>query len=252
MPSPSSAKSKGLTDYLMGRDPEGFKKATQTPFLERAGKGTLDKRVLQQWLSQDRLYAQAYVRFASLLLANIRLPAAVNPGDVNEKLADLIVDSLTNIRLELRFFEQVATKYGLDINAREEEASEGVKGYRELFFSTGEGIEAAKLPLLDGLVLLWATEKCYLEAWTYASSFSKGLEGREEGEGDADGGALRKEFIPNWTSPEFEAFVEKIGSFVDVLSEQESEGKARVMQRVEELWRRVLDVEERFWPKMEA
>jgi hypothetical protein len=71
----------------------------------------------------------------------------------------LIVDSLTNIRLELRFFEQVAKKYGLDINAREEEASEAVKEYRELFFSTGEGIEAAKLPLLDGLVLLWATEK---------------------------------------------------------------------------------------------
>jgi hypothetical protein len=69
----------------MTRDPEGFKKATQTPFLERAGKGTLDKRVLQQWLSQDRLYAQAYVRFASLLLANIRLPAAVDPEDVNEK-----------------------------------------------------------------------------------------------------------------------------------------------------------------------
>jgi hypothetical protein len=74
-------------------------------------------------------------------------------------LADLIVDSLTNIRLELRFFEHVAKKYGLDINAREGEASEAVKGYRELFFSTGEGIEAAKLPLLDGLVLLWATEK---------------------------------------------------------------------------------------------
>jgi TENA/THI-4/PQQC family len=85
MPSPSSSQSKGLTDYLMTRDPEGFKKATQTPFLERAGKGTLDKRVLQQWLSQDRLYAQAYVRFASLLLANIRLPAAVDPEDVNEK-----------------------------------------------------------------------------------------------------------------------------------------------------------------------
>jgi hypothetical protein len=46
--------------------------------------------------------------------------------------------------------------------------------------------------------------------------------------------------------------VEKIGSFVDVLSEQESEGKVRVVQRMEELWRRVLDVEERFWPKIEA
>jgi hypothetical protein len=46
--------------------------------------------------------------------------------------------------------------------------------------------------------------------------------------------------------------VGKIGSFVDVLSEQESEGKVRVVQRMEELWRRVLDVEERFWPKIDA
>jgi hypothetical protein len=91
MPSPSNSKSKGLTDYLMARDPEGFKKATQAPFLERAGKGTLDKRVLQQWLSQDRLYAQAYVRFASLLLANVRLPAAVNPEDVNEKYTPSLI-----------------------------------------------------------------------------------------------------------------------------------------------------------------
>jgi hypothetical protein len=96
----------------------------------------------------------------------------------------------------------------------------------------------------------WRCGKCYLEAWTYASSFSKGLEAREEE--DADDGALRKEFIPNWTSPEFEAFVGKIGSFVDVLSEQEGEGKVRVVQRMEELWRRVLDVEERFWPKIDA
>jgi hypothetical protein len=46
--------------------------------------------------------------------------------------------------------------------------------------------------------------------------------------------------------------VGKIGSFVDVLSEQESEGKVRVVQRMEGLWRRVLDVEERFWPKIDA
>jgi hypothetical protein len=46
--------------------------------------------------------------------------------------------------------------------------------------------------------------------------------------------------------------VGKIGSFVDVLSEQEGEGKVGVVQRMEELWRRVLDVEERFWPKIDA
>jgi hypothetical protein len=30
-------------------------------------------------------------------------------------------------------------------------------------------------------------------------------------EGDADGGVLRKEFIPNWASDKFAEFVEKIG-----------------------------------------
>lgn len=92
--------------------------------------------------------------------------------------------------------------------------------------------------------------KCYLEAWTYAASFSKNLERGEEE--DADGGALRKEFIPNWTSEEFADFVEKIGRFVDVLWEQErsgaGEGKEVVKEKVEELWRRLLEVEVVFWP----
>lgn len=74
------------------------------------------------------------------------------------RLADLIVDSLANVRRELKFFEDVAGRYGLDIDARGG-VSEGVKRYRDLFFSTGEGIEEGKLLLVDGLVLLWGTEK---------------------------------------------------------------------------------------------
>jgi hypothetical protein len=207
---PSSEKLK-LTEYLMQLDPEAFQKATQVKFLEKAGRRELEKEVLEKWLSQDRLYAQAYVRFASLLLAGVRLPAAISPTSINERLrplfflfflipslllflsyssqilnsaflpfpstwkktssigsldinksinrlADLLLDTLSNIRRELKFFESVAAKYSLDINAAEDSVSEGVKGYRELFFSTGEGIEKGELPLLDGLVLLWATE----------------------------------------------------------------------------------------------
>jgi thiaminase len=69
----------------MGLDKAAFERATEAEFLEKAGKGTLDKRLLEKWLSQDRLYAQVYTRFASLLLANTHLPAAVEPEDVNEK-----------------------------------------------------------------------------------------------------------------------------------------------------------------------
>jgi thiaminase len=63
-----------LVDHLVTLYPEAFKVATQTPFLEKAGKAILSKEALQEWLAQDRLYAQAYLRFASLLLANIPLP----------------------------------------------------------------------------------------------------------------------------------------------------------------------------------
>jgi thiaminase len=74
-----------LTQDLLDSDTEGFKTATQTRFLELAGRGKLSKEVLQKWLGQDRLYAQAYVRFASLLLANIKLPSVVDPNSINER-----------------------------------------------------------------------------------------------------------------------------------------------------------------------
>jgi thiaminase len=74
-----------LTQDLLDSDSESFKTATQSRFLELAGRGKLSKEGLQKWLGQDRLYAQAYVRFASLLLANIKLPSVVDPNSINER-----------------------------------------------------------------------------------------------------------------------------------------------------------------------
>jgi thiaminase len=74
-----------LTQDLLDSDKEGFHAATQSKFLELAGRGKLSKDVLQKWLGMDRLYAQAYVRFASLLLANIKLPSSINPKHINER-----------------------------------------------------------------------------------------------------------------------------------------------------------------------
>jgi thiaminase len=74
-----------LTQHLLAHSPSAFKHATQSPFLSLAGSGTLSKTLLSEWLGQDRLYAQAYIRFASLLLANIPLPQTVDAGDVNER-----------------------------------------------------------------------------------------------------------------------------------------------------------------------
>jgi hypothetical protein len=34
-----------------------------------------------------------------------------------------------------------------------------VELYRSLFFGTGEGVEASSISILEGLVVLWGTEK---------------------------------------------------------------------------------------------
>lgn len=74
-----------LTTHLLSLDPQAFTQATQSPFLSHAGAGTLSKDVLQKWLAQDRLYAQAYIRFAALLLANVRLSGRVDGSSFEER-----------------------------------------------------------------------------------------------------------------------------------------------------------------------
>ena len=74
------------------------------------------------------------------------------------RLLDLILSSINNVRRELKFFEDVAQRYNLDISSTEKRFSEGVELYRNLFFETGEAVEAGRLGLLEGLVLLWGTE----------------------------------------------------------------------------------------------
>lgn len=50
-----------LTSYLIdlaaNRDSHAFARATQHPFLKSAGLLSLEKERLEQWLTQDRIYA---------------------------------------------------------------------------------------------------------------------------------------------------------------------------------------------------
>lgn len=71
------------------------------------------------------------------------------------------------MRRELKFFESTAAKYGLDLEVRPDGeggdgVSKGVKGYRDLFNEVGEGIEKGEKGVLDGMVVLWGTEKVCL------------------------------------------------------------------------------------------
>lgn len=379
-----------LTTWLLQSTPQSLKRATTHPFLAAAGRGTLTKDILSQWLSQDRLYAQSYIRFIGQLLTKIRLDSrAANPHShlafsPDHQAVDVLIDALVNIRTELRFFESTAAEYGLDLAAiSADEGGPGLAGngsgsittsaaisttgsgscpgftgsacpsssvvdgkteptllsqnddisiqtvepgeldcdrsilhklcnaqgecqmqgsgevcsppaqvgdgkvpvasgvdcepchpstghpasaaplerggpvffaatritraYIDMFMSAG----SAGVPVIEGLAVLWATEVCYLRAWRYAAAFLKAR--GDDGKEDADGGALKEKFIPNWSSAEFEAFVDQIGEVLDLMAGQIKgvEEMELMRGRCLEWWRQVVWLEERFWPSMD-
>ncbi|KAH6634958.1 hypothetical protein B0J18DRAFT_34777 [Chaetomium sp. MPI-SDFR-AT-0129] len=137
----------------------------------------------------------------------------------------------------------------------------GVAAVQALFSSAATPTTTAPppLPWLEGALTFWGTERCYLDAWSWArqQAAEKGQDRRSHTE-DADGGALRKEFIPNWSSPEFEGFVDRLGRLIDravagVLEgkaegEEREKVKAGILGRVEGKWRTLLEAERVFWP----
>lgn len=97
-------------------------------------------------------------------------------------------------------------------------------------------------------------KKCYLEAWTWAKSHMDD-ELHEEGDADEDGGAVRREFIANWTSPEFWGVCCAAGvSFWTRAVRAQGEEAQEVLLRRRGLakWRELLEAEEAFWPAVEA
>lgn len=256
--------SQSLTSHLLSLNQDQFTRATQAPFLAQAASGTLPKDLISHWLANDRLYMQGYIRLTGALLRITRLPskptASKSPGSVDLRLVDWLVDALVNIRREERFFMDVAERYELEVDLtesdgeriKEERKIEGLKKYETLFNSltTNEPSESV-LPWLEGVVLFWATEKVYFDAWSWAKKQAEGT-AQKSYELDADRGAMRKDFIPNWTNDEFISFVNTLQSILDE-GVQEVVGrdpslKKVIEDRAEQIWWQVLDAEEAFWP----
>lgn len=268
-----------LTTLLKRTSKEAFDKATKHPFLEAAGKGELPKATLSKWLAQDRLYALGYVRFIGGLVTKLLIPACTTSRShtrsihIEHNVFDALVSALTNIQREMKFFDEVAMEYGLDITTATNQENENqhsaasafdaspvTRAYIDMFMSAA----SPGVSLLEGMTVLYATELAYLHAWRYAadvmsntavcsetlvspSSFSVGTER------DLDGGALRRKFIPNWSSTEFEQFVHKLGDVVDDLAE--SLKGADVIEKVRGdclgWFRHVLWLERQFWPDVD-
>ncbi|USW54348.1 Putative thiaminase-2/PQQC, hem oxygenase-like, multi-helical [Septoria linicola] len=229
-----------LTSHLLKLDPAGLDKATQHPFLKAAATSSLPQAKLRHWLAQDRVYALSYVNFIGSLLAQLSVPTGSNrENSIEWRVADVLIDALDNIRREIRLFEQVAEDEGFKDEICDVECERATRCYQDLF----AGSVAQGRPVIVGLVVLWATEECYLRSWKFAKEHLK-----FEGEGEAD--VMQKTFIPNWTSPEFEAFVRRLGGLVNKMcNEWGVEEGGWVWKECEAAWKQVVWVEGEFWPE---
>ncbi|KAL2109141.1 hypothetical protein VUR80DRAFT_2939 [Thermomyces stellatus] len=256
------AHSPSLTANLLSSSPAAFQRATQSPFLKSAAAGDLRKDTLGTWLANDRLYILSYIKGAGKLLSFLELPQeALRPGappPPSSRLFGWLVDAYVNVRREERFFVDTAARYGIEINlpagadGRVEDGDklEGLRRFERLF----EGVQphGGSIPWLEAAVLFYATEKAYLEAWTWAKSQLV----EQDASKDADGGSLRNDFIPNWTSKEFGDFVDQLGDIIDAaVAEQVKIEGDHAMQglydRASKVWDDVIAAEEAFWPKVE-
>lgn len=126
-----------------------------------------------------------------------------------------------------------------------EEVCDGVqpnvytRAYQDLF----AGATAQGRPLIVGMVVLWATEECYLRSWKFAASrMDQGLRPREKD-------VMQRVFIPNWSCAEFEALVRRCAGTVNKMANDMGvvEG-TREWEMCEEAWEQVVWAERNFWP----
>lgn len=224
-----------LTEHLLLQERAAFDAATRHPWLKLAGTSCLKRDDLRDWLIQDRLYALNYVSFIASLLSKISIPThSDRPESIEWRVASILIDALTNIRRELAMFEEIL-RHEFGWRRGGEEARQETRAYADLF----AGAAALNKSLLEGLAVLWATEKCYLEAWRYAKSCSS-LAPKDD--------VLHNTLIPNWTSGEFAQFVDLIGALLDELSEANL-GKWS-WSEMERIWIQVLFAEKMFWPQV--
>jgi thiaminase len=241
-----------LTTHLLAVNREQLQRIIHHPFLARAANGTLPKSLVEQWLANDLQYLKIYKGLSAYTLVILRKQKPeITLSDAEEQLAKWLEAAVPNGTREEVLFQDVANRYGFNIAITDAIKNEGLKRYEALYSaltSPNQINNASPMPWLEGAVTLWAMEKIYYEAWSWAASQDTQYSPRTY-EKDLDGGAMRKEFISNWASKEFAAFVEELERAVD---DEVGKVTGEIRQRAEDVWKAVLDAEEAFWPDVEG
>merc|ERR1711963_527931 len=110
-----------VTTHLLAINHQRLLRVTRHPFLERAAKGTLPKPLIAQWLANDRQYIQGYLSTIKNTLNLVRSThtSTTAPGaepDIETRLISWLESGIKNGEREVRFFEEVAEIYNIELH----------------------------------------------------------------------------------------------------------------------------------------
>ena len=134
-----SSATPSLTSHLVSLSTvRPYSAATEHAFLTQAGKGTLSKDVLGLYLCQDRLFvAHSAIAFLGQVFAKIPFsssrPFNSPRSQALQRIVRTIDYALKNVIREVNFFNDVAEKFGLDVDGWKERKVYGVSGRRQAF-----------------------------------------------------------------------------------------------------------------------
>ncbi|KAK1813071.1 hypothetical protein LTR12_012520 [Friedmanniomyces endolithicus] len=259
-----------LASHLVTKLSAALTEATQKSFLSHAGCGTLSAAALKQWLAQEIHISRALVPFVGSLIGKVRIPETSNlTSDPTYRAIDLLCSAVNNMKKELEFLESTKRKYDLRVDM--EEPQPATQGFIDLLASASSPDSS----LLEGLVILWATEHCFCVSFQYAGNFkstmpasssyqlpsylnpsasSSTMYSTSEKRADTHHiAALHEAFIQNWTSANFVRFVSACKSIVDEVANAQTTGNGKTeMTACERRFKQAIAMWGQIWPEVDG
>lgn len=182
------------------------------PFVQELAAGTLAPERFAFWVQQDYLFVREALKLRGLSIA--RAP--------DETIRRALIDNAVALRRELDLFEEYAREHGLSLEVEPSPICLGYAAYRQSAAALGTFPE-----FLAGT---WAAEKAYLDTWSAVRS--------------AGSDGTYQQWIENWTSPNFVAWVEWLEATLARLLEGQPQD---VLQRVRAAFLTTARFEYLFW-----
>ncbi|KAI8578209.1 hypothetical protein K450DRAFT_248674 [Umbelopsis ramanniana AG] len=227
-----------LTEHLLALDPESYHAATHHRLLIEIGNLEVTPRHLSSWIVEDKFYTGGYVNMLETMLSRLPQTKITTTGskDTTDSLYNLLFFAHENIIREANFFQTLLARYNI--------ASDNVKNMRPLTKQytdfqqkvaeeSGEGLGKA-------LVLLWAMERVFFDAWSHAKTL---LKDHLPTENESSHIKTIRELVENWSNQEFEQFVDECAKQVDNLSMSDKDKLAEY----ERVYHEMLVFEQQFW-----